>query len=202
MINRVKNFVSRWLKGRSINPGPVPQRRVIGAVTIGAYSYGLTAASFRSVDDSVPITIGKFCSFADEVRIFGRSEHPTDRVSTFPLRTLLFDPGTNRDATTRGPVVIGNDVWVGAYALIMSGVTIGHGAVIGAGSIVTRDVPPYGIAVGAPARTIRHRFESPVVEALLAIKWWDWPIEKIRAFEQEFYGPVEAFIARARQSGN
>lgn len=177
---------------------PVDHERRVGAVTIGAFSYGLTDETFRSVDDSVSITIGKFCSFAEGVTIFGRFDHPLDQASTYPLRTLLFAPGTNQDAITRGPVKIGNDVWVGYRATILSGVTVGNGAVIGAGSVVARNVPPYAIVAGASATIVRYRFEPHIVTALLEIKWWDWPIERIRALEAEFYGPIEAFIEKAR----
>ena len=81
----------------------------------------------------------------------------------------------------------------------MSGVTIGDGAVIGAGSIVTRDIPPYGIATGSPTRVSKFRFPPEAIAALLEIKWWDWPIDKIRAFEPELYGPITGFIERARR---
>ena len=176
---------------------PADTTRVSGAITIGAYSYGLTEQSFYSVDLSVPITIGKFCSFAEEVTIFGRIDHPIDRISTYPFRSLLFSPGVNHDATTRGPVEIGNDVWVGFRSLILSGVRIGDGAVIGARSIVTGDIPAYAVAIGSPAKVVKYRFDPETIAALVEIKWWDWPIEKIRAFEPEFYGPIEGFIARA-----
>jgi acetyltransferase-like isoleucine patch superfamily enzyme len=82
--------------------------------------------------------------------------------------------------TTKGNVVIGNDVWIGFGAIILSGVTIGDGAAIGACSVVTRDVPPYAIAAGNPAQIIRYRFPEEIVATLLRIKWWDWPEDKVK----------------------
>ena len=81
----------------------------------------------------------------------------------------------------KGDIVIGNDVWIGYEAVIMQGVHIGDGAVIGTRAVVTKDVEPYSIVGGIPAKTIRSRFDEPVVQALLALKWWDWPEEKVKA---------------------
>jgi acetyltransferase-like isoleucine patch superfamily enzyme len=93
------------------------------------------------------------------------------------------EAGTLREgdigATSKGDVVIGNDVWLGYGSMIMSGVGIGDGAVIAAGAVVTRDVEPYSIVAGNPARLIKKRFDEETIDKLLKIKWWDWPVEKI-----------------------
>lgn len=81
----------------------------------------------------------------------------------------------------KGDTVIGNDVWLGMEAMVMPGVTIGDGAIVAARAVVTKDVPPYGVAGGNPARVVKQRFAQPVVDALLDIRWWDWPLEKIEA---------------------
>jgi acetyltransferase-like isoleucine patch superfamily enzyme len=166
-------------------------------VVVGRHSYGLSARNLVRPSAAAPITIGSFCSIGPEVLIFGQADHPTHLPSTYPFRTLLLDPAAgNRDAVTRGGVAIGGDVWIGARATILSGVTIGHGAIVGAGAVVTRDVPPYAVAVGNPARVARHRFAPDIVARLLALRWWEWPDERIRALEDAFYGPIEAFLER------
>ncbi|MEK9971102.1 MAG: CatB-related O-acetyltransferase [Ferrovibrio sp.] len=168
-------------------------------VSVGRHTYGLSKRNFVQPHASAPISVGAFCSIGPEVLIFGRADHPTGLVSTYPFRTKLLHPDAgNADAITKGPVRIGNDVWIGARAMILSGVTVGDGVIIAAGAVVTRDVPPYGIMAGNPARLIKHRFAPEIVSALLDIRWWDWSDDKIRAFEGELYGPIEAFIAKTR----
>ena len=126
------------------------------------------------------VTIGKFCSFADSVTIFAGGEHNTDWITTYPLSEIIENRKCDGHPKTRGPVVIGNDVWVGSQAVIMSGVTIGDGACVGTRSVVTKDVAPYTIVAGNPARFIRKRFEDHIINELLNIKWWDWPLDKIK----------------------
>ncbi len=167
-------------------------------VRVGRHSYGLAPRNLVRPTERAPISIGAFCSIGPDVLIFGEADHPTDLPSTFPLRTKLLRPDAgNVDAVTRGGVTIGNDVWIGARAIILSGVTVGDGAVIGAGAVVPRDVPPYAIVAGNPARLLRHRFDDATIGALLSLRWWDWPDERIAALEQAFYGPVEAFLDAA-----
>ena len=148
--------------------------RVPDFVSIGRHTYGLVSGSFARPTAEAPISIGSFCSIGDGVLIFGAADHHLDRPSTFPFRARLWAPEAgNGEARTRGPVNIGHDVWIGSRAIILSGVSIGHGAVIGAGAVVARDVQPYAIVVGNPARLVRHRFAPEIVAALLEIAWWD-----------------------------
>lgn len=168
-------------------------------IKIGRHSYGLDRRNFAGLDPESPVSVGSFCSFGPEVLIFGRADHPTNLVSTFPFRKRLFAPmGPNTDAVTRGGVTIGHDVWVGARAMILSGVTIGSGAVVAAGAVVTRDVPPYAIVAGVPAEVVRYRLTPEQIESILQISWWDWSDERIRKFENLFYGAVDQFIAAAK----
>lgn len=180
--------------------GIVPKReRLPDYVRVGRHTYGVTRNTFLGLSPTVPVEIGNFCSFATDANIVCLAGHPTDLPSTFPLRTKMLHPEQgNRDAVARGSVHIGHDVWVGTGALIMDGVSIGTGAVVAAKAVVTRDVEPYAIVGGNPARLLRHRFEPDVIEALLEIAWWNWPDETIRAFESHFYGDVSAFIEAAR----
>lgn len=167
-------------------------------VRIGRHSYGLAPRNLVRPTAAAPITVGAFCSIGPDVLIFGQADHRTDLPSSFPFRAKLLRPAAeNTDAVTRGGVAIGNDVWIGARAIILSGVTIGDGAVIGAGAVVPRDVPPYAVVAGNPARVLRFRFDDETIAALLALRWWDWPDERIAALEDAFYGPVATFLERA-----
>lgn len=132
------------------------------------------------------LVIGKFCSIACGAKfLFNSANHTLSSLSTYPFPLFFEEWGLDRrdvaDAwDNKGDIVIGNDVWIGYEAVILAGVTVGDGAVIGARTVVAKDVPPYTIVGGMPAKPIRKRFPEDVVQALLAIKWWDWPREKIR----------------------
>ncbi|WP_291297149.1 CatB-related O-acetyltransferase [Elioraea sp.] len=168
-------------------------------VSIGRHTYGLAPRNLVRPTAAAPITVGAFCSVGPDVLIFGQADHPTQLASTFPFRAKLLGRG-DVDATTRGGVVIGNDVWIGARAMVLSGLTVGDGAVIGAGAIVTRDVPAYAVVAGNPARQLRLRFDEATIAALLALRWWDWPDARIAALEDAFHGPIEAFLIRAGET--
>lgn len=131
------------------------------------------------------LLIGKFCSIACGAKfIFTSANHTLKSLSTYPF-PLFFDAwGLEKARVTdawdnKGDIVIGNDVWIGYEAVIMQGVTIGDGAIVGARAVVTKDVPPYTIVAGVPAKPIRRRFSEDIMEKLLAIHWWDWSAEKI-----------------------
>lgn len=138
------------------------------------------------------LIIGKFCMIASDVTfIMNGANHVSDAVSAYPF--AAFGQGWEHamDGKTyphKGDTVIGNDVWLGYKSVIMSGVNIGDGAIVAAYSVVTKDVPPYAIVGGNPARIIRKRFSEEQIEQLLALKWWDWEIEKITANVQRLTG--------------
>lgn len=131
------------------------------------------------------LVIGKFCSVACGARfLFNSANHSLSSLSTYPFPIFFEEWGLDRAEVTaawdnKGDIVIGNDVWIGYEAVILAGVTVGDGAVIGARAMVTKDVPPYTIVGGAPARPIRKRFSDETIAALLRIRWWDWPAERI-----------------------
>ena len=132
------------------------------------------------------LKIGKFCSIACGAKfLFTSANHALGSLSTYPFPIFFEEWGLDakdiRQAwDKRGDIVIGNDVWIGFEAVILSGVTVGDGAIIGSRTVVTKDVPPYTIVGGAPARPIRRRFEDAVIEKLEALRWWDWDEEAIR----------------------
>lgn len=132
------------------------------------------------------LIIGKFCAIAKGVEfIMNGANHAMDRVSTYPFN--IMGSGweacvpTMEELPLKGDTVIGNDVWIGQNVTFLPGVHVGDGAIIGANSVVAKDVPAYAIAVGNPCRVVKMRFDRETVEYLLTLKWWDWPAEKISA---------------------
>ena len=151
----------------------IGQKSSVLNVKIGRYSYigrnnGVTNAE-----------IGSFCSIGSFVTI-GGGIHPLNRISTSPLfydagndwKTSDFISKDNKEVDQL-LTIVGNDVWIGDYSYIKAGVKIGDGVIIGAGAVVTKDVPPYSIVGGVPAKVIRYRFSEEIIERLLEIKWWD-----------------------------
>lgn len=145
---------------------------------LGRYSY---FSNQFSIGDK-RTTIGAFCSIAKDVKI-GLTSHPTNWLSTHQFQYLgwqdiNFSPKLSYVYSK--PVTIGNDVWIGDSAIILDGVCISDGAIIASGAVVTKDVPPYAIVGGVPAKVIRYRFPAPIIERLLATKWWEKDIELIK----------------------
>ena len=147
-----------------------------GQIVMGRGSYGTPTVTAFSPDGSSPpyLVVGNYCSIADGVSVIVNGGHRTDWTTTFPIRVVYRLPGQNSDGHPEpsGPVVLGNDVWVGSGATLLGGVKVGDGAVIGAGAVVASDVRPYAIVVGNPAREIRRRFNDETVNHLLDLKWW------------------------------
>lgn len=131
------------------------------------------------------LVIGKFCSIACGARfLFTSANHNLRSLSTYPFPLFFEEWGLDKADVTdawdnRGDIVIGSDVWIGYEAVVLSGVTIGDGAIIGTRAVVTKDVPPYTIVGGVPARPIRKRFDDRTIAVLLRLRWWDWPRERI-----------------------
>lgn len=132
------------------------------------------------------LLMGKFCSIACGAKfILTSANHSLKSLSTYPFPIFFEEWGLNKayvaDAwDNKGDIIIGNDVWVGYEAVILSGVTIGDGAIIGTRAVVTKDIPPYTIVGGVPAKPIRKRFTDATIARLLELKWWDWPDERIK----------------------
>ncbi len=133
------------------------------------------------------LVIGKFCSIACGAKfLFNCANHTLQSLSTYTFPLFYEEWGLDKANVTaawdhKGDIVIGNDIWVGYEAMIMAGVRIGDGAIIGARAVVTKDVPPYSIVGGVPAKEIRKRFDADTIVRLQELKWWNWPFDKIQA---------------------
>ena len=131
------------------------------------------------------LIIGKFCSIACGAKfLFNSANHTLSSLSTYPFPLFFEEWGLEKGNVgaswdNKGDIVIGNDVWIGYEAVVMAGVTIGDGAIIGARAVVTKDVPPYMVAGGIPAKPIKKRYPEETIAALSELKWWDWPEERI-----------------------
>ncbi len=131
------------------------------------------------------LIIGKFCSIASGVKfLFNSANHTLSSLSTYPFPLFFEEWGLDKKNVVeswdnKGDIIIGNDVWIGFEAVLLAGVTIGNGAIIGTRAVVTKDVPPYTIVGGIPAKPIKKRFDEDTISDLLCIKWWDWSNEKI-----------------------
>lgn len=173
---------------------PLDQQVTNPNIIVGAYSYYSGYYHGHSFDDCAryllpdadadKLMIGSYCSIGSGAAFImaGNQGHRNDWISTFPFAFVPEEPGfadARNGYMPAGDTVIGNDVWIGSEAIIMAGVTIGHGAVIGTRALVTKDVEPYSIVGGNPAKLIRKRFNEAEIAMLLEMAWWDWPIERM-----------------------
>ena len=158
----------------------------------GKHSYGALSILFDCSE--CPVTIGNYCSIAGGNVIMGIANHRHSTISTFPFLELFGWGSPN--AHCKGGVSIGHDVWIGMNCLIMGGVSIGTGAVLGAHSVVTRNVPPYAIVAGNPARVVKYRFNESIIMRLLASNWWDKDLEELKLHADLLGSPdmVETFL--------
>jgi virginiamycin A acetyltransferase len=193
------------------------QRRVVflrplvqsATIEVGEYTY------YDSYDDPLAferdavlygfgperLVIGRFCAVASHVRFLMPGANHADRgPSTYPFGIFGAGWASTMDvvmsAPSRGDTIVGHDVWLGYSALVLPGVRIGHGAVVAAASVVARDVPPYAIVVGNPARVVRSRFSEEDVERLLRAAWWDWPIALVTEYARTIMTGTAAELER------
>lgn len=152
---------------------------------VGKYTYFSCNIhpTIRFDDDKHDLIIGNFCSIAENLTVYCGGNHNTNRITTFPFGHVHTNVFNNHDGKghpiSKGHVIIGNDVWIGANVTIMSGVTIGDGAIIACNSHIVKNIEPYSIVGGNPAKLIRYRFSKEEINKLLEIKWWYWNDEEI-----------------------
>jgi len=153
-------------------------------MSVGKYTYGHPNIHWEN--GNAKLIVGNFCSIASNVNIYLGGNHRTDWVTTYPFGHIHHNIFNNFNGvghpSTKGDVIIGNDVWIGTDVTIMSGVTIGDGSVIANNSHVVKNVEPYSLVGGNPAKFIKYRFTPEQIEKLLEIKWWHWDDTKINEF--------------------
>ena len=152
-------------------------------VQVGNFTYG--PIRILSAVDKSKLIIGSFCSIAEGVLFILNSDHPLDLVSTYPINARILKEGM--DADSKGNIEIDDDVWLGARCVIMSGVHIGQGAVVAAGAVVTKDVPPYAIVGGVPAKVIKYRFGEKTINELLTVDFSAIDKEMVKQLKNELY---------------
>lgn len=151
-------------------------------IGFGTYGWQSMQIDYYKGCEDIIVSIGKFCSIGPNVRIITSGIHPPEWISTYPLRRFFNHPKAFKDGmpASKGNITINNDVWIGTEVMILSGVTIGDGAVIMARAVVTRNVPPYSIVGGVPAKVIKYRFSKNEINFLQHIEWWNKDIVWIR----------------------
>jgi acetyltransferase-like isoleucine patch superfamily enzyme len=192
----LKSMVSRF--EAAIKPSRVLAERY-PEYQIGSETYG--DLRVHTWNQGTTLKIGSFTSVALGVQVFLGGEHRADWVTTFPFSVLW--PQANSihgHPGTKGDVVIGNDVWLCTESVILSGVTIGDGAVVGARAVVAKNVPPYAIVAGNPAKIINYRFSDDQIHRLISIRWWEWPNDKIlRAMPDLLSEDISTFLDKAER---
>lgn len=176
----------------TINEIPVPDFTLtrfgqIGksSIRLGRFSYGFENVSIRQWGEGAALNIGSFCSIAGVSFVLG-GNHRTEWITTYPFGSVdgqkeyLWGGGLENHCYTNGDINVGNDVWLGNNCTIMSGVSIGDGACVAANSHVVKDVGPYEVIGGNPAKFIRRRFNIEIIDQLLLLRWWDLPLEDIK----------------------
>lgn len=190
IIRCIKLFFFRikWVKKNRHNT-TVP-RRIFDEtiVSVGRFSYGpLNVFSYGNPNEK--LIIGDFVSISSDVKFILGGNHAINNILTFPFKVKLY--GQDTEASTKGPIIIEDDVWIGMNSLILSGVRIGQGAVVAAGSVVTKDIPAYSIVGGNPAKIIRYRFNSDTVNKLKNINFKKIDVDFIKKNIEVFYKDVD-----------
>ena len=172
-----------------------------GVFAAGRHSYWDASARFMTYKSADSIGIGAYTSISPDVRIIAGGKHDSRQLAQFPFSLLHPDPGDPEPQDVEH-VLIGSDVWIGTGAILVGPLIVGNGAVIGAGAVVTRDVPQYAVVVGAPARPVKMRHTGADIAELNMLRWWDWPDESILEAEPLLRsGEVAKLAEYARERG-
>ena len=194
MLHKSYRRGMKWRSRNKENYTTLKNTSALNYVHVGRMTYGDIDAHCFGKNDA-QLYIGSFCSIAEEVTFFLSGNHRLETVSTYPFEYYCFheEPA----ALSKGNIVIGDDVWIGYRAVVLSGVHIGQGAVVAAGAVVTKDVPPYGIVGGVPAKVIKYRFTPDLVQQLLSIDYSKLSLENIKQNRELFF--VKADIEKAEK---
>lgn len=192
MLHKIKELVQlylfrrQWRKKNSHNTTMAANTFDLEQVSVGKHTYG--AIRVLNYGNGQSLRIGSFCSIAQDTMFILNADHNVDTISTYPFLVQLF--GVIREGTSKGDIVVEDDVWIGYHSTILSGVHIGQGAVVAAGAVVTKDVPPYSIVGGVPARVLKYRFSEEIVEEMKNIDFSALTKEEIQSHIEELYRPL------------
>ncbi|MDE6393217.1 MAG: CatB-related O-acetyltransferase [Muribaculaceae bacterium] len=167
-------------------------------ITVGDFTYGIPIVTLYT-GKPYHINIGNFCSISNNVEIIIGGQHRYENISSYsfiPQVESIFYPTKSCDKPVRN-INIGNDVWIGKNVTILQGVNIGDGAVIGTNAVIAKDIPPYAIVIGNPARIIKYRFTKDQIESLLRIRWWNWSLDELKHRMNEIMSnDIDGFIKK------
>jgi chloramphenicol O-acetyltransferase type B len=195
-LNRAVELLSSIVSALAVRHRIAYLRRLVqqGQLEVGSHTYGLPEIYVSHPDDKV--VLGRYCSIAPGVVMVPGGMHPLNSASTFPFARRWNLEQLDSAVERRGPIVIGDDVWLCSGSMILSGVQVGSGAVVAAGAVVTSNVKPYEIVGGVPTKTIGQRFSDADVDKLLKSRWWEWPEREIRdVIPLLRTGHLDAFLA-------
>lgn len=188
-INKLNNYRMKkeWRKRNKHNFTSISRANSLNYVEVGKYTYGML--NVHVSNGYQKLRIGSFCSIASNVYFLLSAEHNLSTISTYPFRSQLLN-SVHMEGMSKGDIIVDDDVWIGYGAIILSGIRIGQGAVVAAGTVVTKDIPPYAIVGGNPAKIIKYRFERKVIDQLVKIDFSSLSKEFIESNITQLYDNV------------